>query len=254
MSLCPPVFDHLTLNARDALADCCQSLEAMGFSLTPPSYQSIGAVNRCAIMQGAYLEVIAINPQAEQPRKELLEQSPGLNALVFRIDDAEACFAAFKAAGLPVLPAQQFSRMTSDSAGRPAEAGFRVVRFEAGWAARAFPFGRVYFCQHLTPGLIFDPGFVRHANGCTSFSGVDIEVRDLAALSPLMNSLFGASWRYQTGAPGNDQAAPAQGLLGAGHVAIRFRPGTRDRITACAFDAGTARPQLHESPYGQFRF
>lgn len=249
-----PVFDHLTLNAREDLQACCEQFESLGFTLTPPSFQSIGAVNRCAILDGAYLEIIAIDSAAPNPRKELLAQPQGLNAIVFRIDDAQACFDRFIAQGLPALPVQEFSRMARDSQGREREASFRVVRFEAAWAAQALPFGRVYFCQHLTPGLIFDPGFVVHRNGCRRFTGVRIEVRDLPALSPVMARIFGQAWA-------NDAAGSAR--LHCEGFDIAFASGRHDHIPACELAAAQAAPGArlagppttdHLTPYGNLRF
>ena len=253
MNAALPAFDHLTLNARDDLPACCQHLDALGFALTPPSAQSIGAVNRCAILEGAYLEIIALDATAAQPRTELLGQPAGLNAMVMRTPDATACYQELVDRGLPALPVQQFSRMALDASGREREAGFRVVRFEPGWAARMLPFGRLYFCQHLTPELIFDPGFIRHRNGCRRFTGLNVEVRDLPSIANLMTLIFGTAWEAVAGAPGL-----AQGRLRTMGFDIVFSQGQADWIPSCDLSrAGgpSARELLdHRTPYGNFRF
>jgi Glyoxalase-like domain len=238
----PLVFDHLTLNARDKLDSCCAVLATMGFHLTPPSFQSIGAVNRCAVLEGAYLEVIAINQQAAQPRLELLHQPLGLNAIVFRVADAEACYADLLTKGFPALPVQAFSRMAKNSAGDDREASFRVVRFESQWAAQALPFGRVYFCQHLSPELVFDPGFVRHTNACRAFAAVVIEIRHLAPLSDLARRMFGNAWSETA----SEATLHTQGLQ------IHFVQSSQDRIVSCTFAPQIGDPKIFENSYGRF--
>lgn len=258
MSPVLPVFDHLTLNARDELAPCCAALEAMGFMLTAPSYSNIGAVNRCIVLDGAYLETIAINPKALPPRKELLQQPLGLNAIVFRTNNADACLADLKAKGIPALPVQPFSRMAENSRGEEREVSFRVVRLEPTWAAQAFPFGRVYFCQHLNADVVFDPGFVRHANGCRSFAQITIEVKNLTALSVTMSLMFPGAWALETG-PDSVRAQAHDGMqatLRTQALNIRFLQGSEDRIRACGFQSSAVHPpdspQVFETPYGRF--
>jgi Glyoxalase-like domain len=246
----PPVFDHLTLNARDELDPCCAALEAMGFVLTPPSYSNIGAVNRCAVLDGAYLEVIAINPQALPPRRELMQQPLGLNAIVFRAENADACYADLIARGFPALPVQPFSRMAKNSLGEEREVSFRVVRFEPIWAAEAFPFGRVYFCEHLNAEVVFDQGFLQHENGCRAFAALTIEVKNLAKLALTMNLIFGSAWSGDS----------SQATLHTQSLDIRFVKSSVDRIVTCSFTT-RATPsvapnprtlQVFENPYGRF--
>ncbi len=261
MPQAPLVFDHVTLNARDELDPCCVALEAMGFVLTPPSYSSIGAVNRCIVLDGAYLETIAINPRAVPPRQELMQQPLGLNALVFRAENADACYADLIERGFPALPVQPFSRVAKNSLGVEHEVSFRVVRFEPPWAAEAFPFGRVYFCEHLNAEVIFDPGYVRHENGCKMFSALRIEAKNLLKLGRTMSLMFGSAWS------GNS----LQATLKTQAFDIHFVQSSADRIAACSFTGraggsdvvGTAsatpgvalnpRPsQFFENPYGRF--
>ncbi len=261
MPQAPLVFDHLTLNARDELDPCCAALEAMGFVLTPPSYSNIGAVNQCVVLDGAYLEVIAINPKAVPPRRELMQQPLGLNAIVFRAENADACYADLIERGFPALPVQPFSRVARSSLGEAREVSFRVVRFEPTWAAEAFPFGRVYFCEHLNAEVVFDPGFVRHENGCRVFSALTIEVKNLAKLARTMSPLFGSAWS-------DDHS---QAMLQTQALNIRFVQSSVDHIATCSF-AGRASvsevsdissptlstvlnprtPLVFESPYGRF--
>ncbi len=261
MTQTPLLFDHLTLNARDELDPCCAALEGMGFALTPPSYSNIGAVNRCVVLEGAYLEVIAINPRAAPPRRELMQQPLGLNAIVFRAENADSCYASLIEQGFPALPVQPFSRRAQNSLGEEHEVSFRVVRFEPTWAADAFPFGRVYFCEHRNAEVVFDPGHVRHRNGCRVFSALTIEVKSLAKLSSTMSLLFGSAWS------GNNSHATLQTQASD----IHFVQASRDRIASCSFSSGAGdwdasgrsggpqvaaldprTPQVFENPYGRF--
>ena len=60
-------------------------------------------------------------------------------------------------------PPKSFSRPV-ELDGRTSQAKFRTVTL----AADAFLGGRVYFCEHLTPELVWQPDWHTHANGATS--------------------------------------------------------------------------------------
>ena len=157
-------LDHVVINTMrnmDAAAEC---FEALGFMLTPRGYHSLGSINHLMMTPGPYLELIGV-PENGPQRQELLDSGYGLDGLVVHSVDADADFARLTAAGLPAQLPGTFSRPISID-GKTLEVRFRTVRFPA----KTFPGGRVYFCQHLTPELVWREEWLRHPNG---FCGID---------------------------------------------------------------------------------
>jgi Glyoxalase-like domain len=157
-------LDHVVINTlrnMDAAAEC---FEALGFTLTPRGYHSLGSINHLMMTPGPYLELIGL-PENGPQRQELLDSGYGLDGLVVHSEDADADFARLTEAGLPAQPPGSFSRPVT-IAGQTLEARFRTVRFPAD----TFPGGRLYFCEHLTPELVWREEWLSHPNG---FCGID---------------------------------------------------------------------------------
>ncbi|RXF68504.1 VOC family protein [Hansschlegelia zhihuaiae] len=145
---------------------------ALGFTLTPLGRHSLGSINHLMMAPGAYLELVGV-PETGKQRQEVLDSPTGLSGLVFKADDADATFARLEAAVLKPSPPVAFSRPV-EIEGETLEARFRTVRV----AVELFPAGRVYFCEHLTPELVWRTEWLSHPNG---FVGMDrIEVMSTA--------------------------------------------------------------------------
>lgn len=157
-------LDHVVINTLTSMDAAADLFAALGFTLTPRGHHSLGSINHLMMTKGAYLELVGV-PASGLQRQEVLDSPLGLNGLVFRTADADATFDALTARGLTVLPPVAFSRPV-EIAGRAEEARFRTVRFPPD----AFPGGRVYFCQHLTPELVWREEWLSHPNG---FIGID---------------------------------------------------------------------------------
>ncbi len=154
-----PTLDHVVVNARDRLDEAADVYQRLGFTLTPRGYHTLGSMNHLAIFGTEYLELIAVPPGAEG-RPEIMASPIGLDGLVFGSEDAEATHAVLAAAGVPIDPAQQFSRPV-DIDGTAADATFRTTRLKR----EAMPAGRLYFCQHLTRNLVLRDEWRHHATG-----------------------------------------------------------------------------------------
>ena len=181
-----PALDHVVVNARERIEAAAQCYRALGFGLTPAGRHTLGSINRLAVFGGDYLELVGIDPAAAAPRRELIDFPEGLNGLVFATADAAALHRALAAKGAPVAAPVEFSRPVT-IAGKSETARFRVVRI----AAAAAPYGRVYFCEHLTPHLVWRDEWRRHVNGATGVARVMIASSDPAATGALYRQLFG---------------------------------------------------------------
>ena len=81
---------------------------------------------------------------------------------------------------------QSFSRpVTLDGATRAAR--FRTTRLDPDRIA----IGRVYFCEHLTPDLVWRPEWQTHPNGACAISRVVVATADPQRTAVLFRDLFG---------------------------------------------------------------
>ncbi|QDW36882.1 VOC family protein [Bradyrhizobium sp. KBS0727] len=158
-------LDHVVINTLFDM-DVAETLMArLGFTLTPRGYHSLGSINHLIMFEGHYLELVGLPSGTDVLRQEVLESPRGLNGLVFQASDIDATVAQLQGSKLAILAPQSFSRpVTLD--GIEQLARFRTVRT----ASELFEAGRVYYCQHYTPELVWRREWMSHANGSTGLS------------------------------------------------------------------------------------
>jgi hypothetical protein len=181
-----PGIDHLVVDVEDRMDEAARRYEALGFRLTPLGRHTLGSVNRLAVLAGDYLELLGTGEPGAPVRPDLAGFPAGMNGLVFRAEAAEAWHGDLTARGLPAEPVQSFSRPV-EVAGRGEAARFKVVRL----APRAMFDGRVYFCEHLTPELVWRPEWQDHPNGAFAIARVAIAARDPDVVARRFSWLFG---------------------------------------------------------------
>ena len=196
-------FDHAVINVRDALDDGLRTFSRLGFLVTPRGFHTLGSINHLMIFGTTYLELIGFPAGNPSVRAELRAASPGLNGLVFRSRNAQASGEEARARGAPVGDAQQFSRPVDlrvdaaqalassapvDVASWP-DAVFRTARAEPGFG----PGGRLYFCEHLTPELVWRDEWRAHPNAAIELSRVTVESNDLEKTAMQFEQLLGAA-------------------------------------------------------------
>ena len=187
MALHAPGLDHIVVDARDRMDEAVRVYRSLGFQMTERSRHTLGSVNHLAVFETDYMELLGFDPAGEPVRPDLLEWPVGLNGLVFTLDEPEELHSELQQRGVPVNEVQDFSRPVNLGGGVSQDAKFRVVRLRAGTA----PFGRVYFCHHLTPELIWRPEWQSHPNGARSVARILIAVRNPAAAAELLTRMFG---------------------------------------------------------------
>jgi hypothetical protein len=156
-------FDHLVLMLRDQLEEQAPVFEADGYTLTELAVHNLGSMNRLITLDSAYIELLGW-PAGQAPvRKEIANSPMGPEALVFRTSDAQATYHRLEALGFGMNPVVSLERPINVK-GQAHTARFDTVRF----AEQPIAGFRMYFCQHLTPELVWNPETTQHANGAVS--------------------------------------------------------------------------------------
>jgi catechol 2,3-dioxygenase-like lactoylglutathione lyase family enzyme len=181
-----PVLDHVVIDVRDQIDEAMRRFSALGFQLTPRGRHTLGSVNHLLMFTTDYLELLGFG-ESGATRLEIARFPAGLNGLVFKTTDAEAVYREAEAAGLPVLPVQAFSRPV-DLDGATRDARFRTTRLDPDKIA----IGRVYFCEHLTPDLVWRPEWQAHPNGSCAITRVVVATADPQRTAVLFRALFGS--------------------------------------------------------------
>lgn len=155
----PLALDHTVINVHFELDRAQAIFESLGFFLTPRGRHSLGSINHLIVLEDDYVEIVGLPTDTDVLRQEVLDSPIGIDGLVFQTNNADQTYQAFTRAKRAIQPVQAFSRPV-ELEGTTYAARFRTTRFEAG----TFPAGRVYFCQHLTPELVWRKEWQSHAN------------------------------------------------------------------------------------------
>src|SRR6266699_2690485 len=165
--------------------EAARTFAALGFQLTPRGHHTLGSMNHLMVFATDYLELLGFG-EVGASRPELAPFPIGLNGLVFKTDDADVVHAHALAAGLPILPVHAFSRPV-ELGGAQQDARFRTTRLDPAKIAM----GRVYFCEHRTPELVWRPEWQVHPNGARAISRVIVATGDPRRSASLFGALFG---------------------------------------------------------------
>jgi hypothetical protein len=179
------VLDHLVIDVRDRMDAAASAFAALGFQLTPRGHHTLGSMNHLAMFATDYLELLGFGADGAN-RPELAPFPVGFNGLVFKTDDADVVHAHALSAGLPILPVQAFSRPVALDGARQ-DARFRTTRLDPGKIAM----GRVYFCEHGTPELVWRREWQSHPNGARTIARVIVATGEPRRTATLFGALFG---------------------------------------------------------------
>jgi catechol 2,3-dioxygenase-like lactoylglutathione lyase family enzyme len=185
VTLPAPVLDHVVIDVRERIDEAMRCFSGLGFQLTPRGRHTLGSVNHLAMFATDYLELLGF-PKDGETRPEITRFPEGLNGLVFKTADADLVHREAAAAGLPVLPVQSFSRPVALGA-ETCDARFRTTRLDPDEVAM----GRVYFCEHLTPELVWRPELQSHPNTACAIARVVVATPDPQRTAALYRGLFG---------------------------------------------------------------
>jgi hypothetical protein len=245
-----PILDHIVIDVRDRIDEAAQRFTALGFQLTPRGFHTLGSSNHLAIFAADYLELLGFGAGGAG-RAELRPFPIGLNGLVFKADDAERIYQHAVAARLPIQPVQSFSRPVA-LAGGSRDARFRTTRLDP----TKVPMGRVYFCEHLTPELVWRPEWRAHPNGACAITRVVVATPEPQRTAALFDALFGSAATEQDGrlsvtaGTARIELAPPAAVAGEFGAAAADPAGRNEYLAAAGFRV-TSLPQtarlLHQT-------
>ena len=188
MNTSPLAFDHLVVMMRDELEARAPGFEAAGYTLSAPGVHNLGSANRLIVLDSSYIELLGWQAGEPPRRKEIADQPLGLDALVFRSEDAAQDQQRLLDAGFEANPVSALERPL-EFHGKTETASFATVRF----AKQPVDGLRIYFCQHLTPQYIWDAELQNHANGARALKRIYIAARDAAQVAQTLATLANAS-------------------------------------------------------------
>jgi len=186
-------LDHTVINVRFDMDDAEILFGQLGFTLTPRGYHSHGSINHLMMFETDYLELLGL-PAGEPPRRKDIRDAPvGINGLVFKTDNVDEVFAHLQSLGFDGEPPKAFHRPV-EMDGESRDAKFRTVTARGD----VFPAGRVYFCEHGTPELVWRPEWQTHANGVFAILEFVSVARDAGGEAANFAKLLGTEVRTDT--------------------------------------------------------
>lgn len=160
---------------RDSLSELSETFTSQGFQLTPLAHHNLGSSNRLIMLDSSYIELLGWEKGKSIQRAEIANQAIGLDALVFRTDNADACYAQLKASGFAVNPVQDLSR-EGEFMGETVLVQFKTVRF----SEQPISGLRIYFCEHLNPEYVWQKAWLSHPNKMLYLPQVTLGSPDVA--------------------------------------------------------------------------
>jgi hypothetical protein len=161
-----------------------------------------GAGNRCVMLEQGYLEFLT--PTGDTPvagqLRTAIKRYTGPHLVAFGTSTPEADHARLTTGGFAPLDPVALQRQIGTPTGT-GTARFTVVRVPPG----TMPEGRIQFCRHHTPDLLWQPRWMEHANGAAALNGVVLCVADpqetarrFARYTGLLAQVSGGAWRIAT--------------------------------------------------------
>ncbi len=179
-------IDHVVITVGERLDEAQRRYERLGFALTQRGHHSLGSSNHLAIFRQDYLELLGYEPGRGRPRPALWQDPPGLTGLAFKPPAEVGALDLLRAEGLPIDPEQSFNRPVRTSEGE------RLAKFRtATYAHPGITNGRVFFCHHETPKMVWRDEWRGHANGVTGIAEIIIAARDPSYSATAYADLFG---------------------------------------------------------------
>ena len=183
-------IDHTLVGVRD-LEAARAAWQAMGFTVTPRGrHIGWGTANYCVMFWRGYVELLGIINPAEFTNKldKFLAAREGLMGLAFNSRDNEQTHRWLTQAGFHPEGPKDLKRVLELSSGE-AMPEFKLVFLPP----EETPGLGAFFCQHLSPNIVRQPGFLMHANKAVGLEKVIVVVERPPELAGAYERLFGAA-------------------------------------------------------------
>ena len=167
-------LDHLVINIKDEMDEAYKLFSQIGFLLTPRGFHSLGSINHSMMFTNDYLELIGFPKGGIVKRPELKTAPIGINGLVFKSNDIDNTYSHLCERKLNADPPRDFSRPVNVN-NQVENAKFRTVNIRND----IFKAGRVYFCEHLTPELVWTNELKIHNNSCLEIKEIILIDNDI---------------------------------------------------------------------------
>ena len=186
-----PQIDHVVITVSDQLDASYKQYQKLGFTMTARGHHSLGTSNNLAIFGTTYLELLGYEPQNADKVDASWRFDNGLTGLVFKTKDSEGLYKSLIAHGVKVdgNGPKSFFRPVELPDGSKPEARFKTVRLDPSYT----PNGQIFFCDHLTPELVYRPEWQKHKNGVLNIVRVVLEANDPTKSIELLRNTFPGS-------------------------------------------------------------
>lgn len=188
MTILSPQIDHVVITVSDQLDQANSQYQKLGFTTTPRGHHSLGTSNNLAIFTTTYLELLGFEPQNAGKVDKSWCFDDGLTGLVFKTKDANKLYQQLVSQGIKVEGdgPKSFFRPVELNDGTKPEARFKTVRLDPSYT----PNGQIFFCDQLTPGLVWRKEWQTHPNGVININQVIIEAQKPRSSIKLLEKTF----------------------------------------------------------------
>ena len=188
MTTLSPQIDHVVITVSDQLDQANYQYQKLGFTTTPRGHHSLGTSNNLAIFTTTYLELLGFEPQNAGKVDKSWCFADGLTGLVFKTKDANKLYQQLVSQGIKVEGdgPKSFFRPVELNDGTKPEARFKTVRLDPSYT----PNGQIFFCDQLTPELVWRKEWQTHPNGVININQVIIEAQKPRSSINLLEKTF----------------------------------------------------------------
>lgn len=188
MTILSPQIDHVVITVSDQLDQANSQYQKLGFTTTPRGHHSLGTSNNLAIFTTTYLELLGFEPQNACKVDKSWCFDDGLTGLVFKTKDANKLYQQLVNQGIKVEGdgPRSFFRPVELNDGTKPEARFKTVRLDPSYT----PNGQIFFCDQLTPELVWRKEWQTHPNGVININQVIIEAQKPRSSIKLLEKTF----------------------------------------------------------------
>lgn len=188
MTILSPQIDHVVITVSDQLDQANSQYQKLGFTTTPRGHHSLGTSNNLAIFTTTYLELLGFEPQNAGKVDKSWCFDDGLTGLVFKTKDANKLYQQLVNQSIKVEGdgPRSFFRPVELNDGTKPEARFKTVRLDPSYT----PNGQIFFCDQLTPELVWRKEWQTHPNGVININQVIIEAQKPRSSIKLLEKTF----------------------------------------------------------------